>query len=247
MPDGLSSTRLPSRVSDRVVDPAEMSDLDDTEREFHSPPDIDQPPAPAVPVALTGSSNSTLISLSETAAALTTEGAWPSSMPRRSALLSPSALPDASASRVASMVSVPVALAAAASPSNVIVWVADTVPGDRRFRGDLVSPGESSRLAYADWSRETGSLYVMVSVLPAVMAPPSIVGAWPSASKRRNSALRPRALPDVSTSAVWFIVIDPVAFVATAAPSNVTVWVAEGVPVGPSGVRDPPGVRDRAE
>ena len=124
--------------------------------------------------------------------------------------------------------------------------MSDGVPGDRS-RDDLVSPGESSRLAYADWSRETGSLYVMVSVLPAVMAPPSIVGAWPSASKRRNSGLSPRALPDSSTSTVWFIVIDPVAFVAAAASPNVTVWVSENVPSGPTGVLDPPVVRDRAE
>ena len=39
----------------------------------------------------------------------------------------------------------------------------------------------------------------------------------------------------------------PVAFVAAAAPSNVTVWVAEGVPVGPAGVRVPPGTRDTSE
>ena len=245
MPDGLSSARSPSRVSVSVADPADTSERLDTSREAASAPDIVQPPAPDVPAARTGSLSVTRISRSEAATAPATRGAWPSASARGCDEEGPRALPAASTSTVWSMVKVPVAFVAAAAPSNVTVWVAEAAPvGPAGVRDP---PGARDRSEYAAGTRVTSSLYTMVRALPAVMFADRTFGAWPSASERWNAALSPRALPDSSTSAVWFIVIEPMAFVAAAAPSNVTVWVAEAIPVGPAGVRDPPGVRDRAE
>ena len=133
-----------------------MSDRDDTESEAASVPVMVQPPAPVVPVALTGSSNTTLISLSETAVALTTEGAWPSARCRENSASLPSRLPDASASAVWFMVRVPVAFAAAAvsgrkSP-NSRTCVADPFPVNTTGT-PRSPPGVRPRPAYADAPR----------------------------------------------------------------------------------------------
>ena len=246
MPDGLSSARSPSRVSVSVADPADMSERLDTSRMAASAPDIDQPPGPAVPVTRTGSSKETRISRSEAASAPVTLGAWPSASACENAVRAPSALPDASATCVSSTLIVPVALAAAVAPLNVIACVAEEVPPESTGAVG-VPPDERARDEYAACGAVTGSLYVMVRALPAVITPPVIAGAWPSARDCENAALSPRALPAASAREVWSIVIEPVAFVAAAAPSNVTVWVAEAIPVGPAGVRDPPGESDMDE
>ena len=51
-----------------------MSERVSTTREFQSPPDIDQPPFPAVPVAVTASLKVTVISLRAVASADSTVG-----------------------------------------------------------------------------------------------------------------------------------------------------------------------------
>ena len=153
MPDGLSSARLPSRVSVSVADPADTSERLDTPRMAASSPDIVQSPAPDVPAALTGSSKETRISRSETATALSTRGAWPSARCRENAAFLPSGLPAASASAVWFMVSVPVAFAAAAvsgrkSP-NSRTCVADPFPVNTAGT-PRSPPGVRPRPAYAD-------------------------------------------------------------------------------------------------
>ena len=245
MPDGLSSARSPSRVSVSVADPADTSERLDTSREAASAPDIVQPPAPDVPAARTGSLSVTRISRSEAATAPATRGAWPSASARGCDEEGPRALPAASTSTVWSMVKVPVAFVAAAAPSNVTVWVAEAAPVGPV--GVREPPSVRDRAEYAAGTRVTGSLYTMVRAFGPVTLADRTAGAWPSASARGCDEEGPRALPAASTSTVWSMVKVPVAFVAAAAPSNVTVWVAEAAPVGPVGVREPPSVRDRAE
>ena len=78
------------------------------------------------------------------------------------------------------MVRVPVALVAAAAPSNVTVWVAEAVPvGPVAVR---VPPGVSTRDAYADCTRVTGSLYTTVRAFGPLTFADRMPGAWPSAS-----------------------------------------------------------------
>ena len=79
-----------------------------TRRELESPPDIDQPPVPAVPVAFTSSLNVTVISLMEVASADITVGFCPSARFCET-VAEPSALPDASVTAAPSIDMVPVA------------------------------------------------------------------------------------------------------------------------------------------
>ena len=172
-----------------------------------------------------------------------TVGAWPSRRACWNAADAPSRLPDSSASAVWSMVRVPVALVAAAAPSNETAWVAEAAPdGPVTPRAP---PGVRDRDAYPAGTRVTASLYVMVRALPPVTLADRTVGAWPSARACENDEDMPSRLPDSSASAVWSMVRVPVALVAAAAPSNETAWVAEAAPDGPVTPRAPPGVRDR--
>ena len=221
MPEGLLSARSPFKVSTSAVEPAEMSDRDDTVREFESPPDMDQPPCPAVLVALTGSSKVTRISRSETASAPVTAGAWPSSRSSELGVAGSRLLPAASANFVRSTARVPVALAAAVAPVNVIVWTADGVPVVKtRFAVD--PPCTRSRLVYADACAVTGSLYAIASSFSPVTLADRTVGAWPSSTCCRNVVDRPAALPYASVSCVWSTVRSAESSAAACAPPNVS-------------------------
>ena len=74
-PDG-SAPRLDPRKSVSTVDPADMSDLDDTA----TVPGTDQPPGPlAATWPLTASENVTFTCVRDTAVAFVMTGGWPSS------------------------------------------------------------------------------------------------------------------------------------------------------------------------
>ena len=76
----MGSFRFPSSLSVSVFDAEDdMPEREDTRRELESLPDIVQPPAPAVPVAVTASLKMTVISLSARDCAESTTGAMPSS------------------------------------------------------------------------------------------------------------------------------------------------------------------------
>ena len=60
-----------------------MPDLEDTEREFESPPVMVQPPVPLASGSTTGSVNVTRISVGEVARALSIVGLWASARVRR--------------------------------------------------------------------------------------------------------------------------------------------------------------------
>ena len=126
MPDGLSSGRLPLSLSVTTFDPSPMARRVSTTRSPASPPDTDQPsplmPSPAS-ASITGSLSTTRIvsrnPSDRTAAALSIEGACPSSTVISMLVLSSIRLPLASAIRVPSIVSVPVAFAASPPPKRI--------------------------------------------------------------------------------------------------------------------------------
>ena len=100
---------MPSRVSTSVSEAAdEMPARVSTRRESESPPDIDQPPSPDVPVAFTSSLNVTSMVVSEVALADVMVGFCPSARFCET-VAEPSALPDASATAAASIETEPVA------------------------------------------------------------------------------------------------------------------------------------------
>ena len=117
---GLVPVRFEASVSTSSVDPADMSDLDDTAG--LPAPDTDQPPAPSVPDALTGSSNAMRIVPSDVAVALETEGACPSASVRFTTP-APNGLPSRSTTAGPSIKIQPVALGAASSLPNATVCV----------------------------------------------------------------------------------------------------------------------------
>ena len=106
----------------------------------------------------------------------------------------PSALPDASASRVSFKVRVPVAFAAAVAPVNVITWVAVVSPA--RVRPVGAPPDVRDSAEYADCDAVTGSLYVTVTLSAAVTLAERRRGTMPSATA--CEATDPSALPDAS-------------------------------------------------
>ena len=130
--------RLPLRVRLSAARPPEASWLEATARPLASGPDTDQP-APPAPCANTVSSNAARIVSPETAAAPSSDGAWPSS---RTATRPPpaSAAPPWPLMRSASIATMPVALAGAGSPPKAITWTADAGLPPASAAGVLPSP-----------------------------------------------------------------------------------------------------------
>ena len=172
-----------------MVEPANMSDRVDTSG---SPaPDTDQPPAPlAAPWPRTFSENVTFICVSDTAVAFVIFGGWPSSRACSYDISVPRALPAESAMAVRSTVMSPVSLVDAFSPVNVITCSAEGSPA--ASTGVRAPPCARFRLVYADATRETGSLYVMVTLSAPVMFAERTAGLWPSSRACSYDASVPR-------------------------------------------------------
>ena len=141
---GLVPVRLAASVRTSSVDPAEMSDLDNT---IGLPaPDTDQPPGPVASVAsLTGSSNTTRILAGASAVALSIVGSCPSDSVRFTTP-APNGLPPWSTTAGPSISIQPVALGAASASSNATVCV--RVPFQSACVGDAVRISPPTKI---DW------------------------------------------------------------------------------------------------